>query len=462
MSERDTHPKHHAAAAVRLRAVALVLSTILALAMGPIFSMGAQPAASPKSEPARELATETPRVEHGMGFVPSDPTRHPIVPVPARIASITELPTAVDLTESSSMLAGQPSAAGIPPVGHQGDTETCVAWATSYYYKTYQEWLEHGWALQNGDPNYDHIFSPSFVYNQITGDPPLNPGDPGCDDGAKIGDALELIVTSGDVPMSVFPWDPYNCVIQPDATQKSDALEYRGIGYGAFFIKTGPPEDPELNNNLTPLKQWLADDDPFLIGFPVYDEFYSAGPYAYACNVPIGPPADPTSFHGLHAVAVVGYDDYFGGGAFKIVNSWGTSWGCDGYAWLSYEFVKKYAWEAWWMTSNRRPWIDPHVPDRYGQIGSIIEVDFTRYENDREQSGPDLDWHVVGTDNCTVVGEGNANDVLYFYPNPSNYSGYDEITLILRDSEGAEDSQQLTLGWFDMPITYHLPLVLGE
>jgi hypothetical protein len=39
--------------------------------------------------------------------------------------------------------------------------------------------------------------------------------------------------------------------------------------------------------------------------------------------------------------------------------------------------------------------------------------------------------------------------------------GYDEITLILRDSKGAEDTQQLTLGWFDLNITYELPLGLG-
>ncbi len=436
-----------------------MLSAILTLALGPIFAMATHLAASPGTEPALELATETPSVVHGMGFVPSDPTHHPVVPVPARIASITELPTAVDLTQPPSMLAGQPSSVGIPPVGDQQSTDTCVGWATSYYYKTYQEWLEHGWALRNGGPDYDHIFSPSFVYNQIAEDPASGPGDPGCDAGAPIGDALELIVNSGVLPISAFPWYPSNCVIQPTDPQKDAALEYGGIDYGAFFIETGPPDEPQLNNNLTPLKQWLVDDDPFVLGFPVYDEFQWAT--ENACDVAIGPPADPNSFHGMHAVAVVGYDDYFGGGAFKIVNSWGTSWGCDGYAWLSYQFVRRYAWEAWWMTSNRRPWIEPAVSDRYSpQVGGLIQVDLTWYENDREDTGPDLKWYVDGEDHCNVLGEGSANDVLYFYPDPTNYSGYDEITLILRDSEEAEDAQQVTLGWFDMPVSSYLPLGL--
>ncbi len=462
MRDEGTPRRHTGSIVVNLAVLSLLLGIIVALAMGPIFAMGTQVASSPEDGPTLELPTETPRGEHGLGFVPSDPAEHPIVPVPARIASIVELPPAVDLTESSSMLAGQPSTEGIPPVGYQGLTDTCVGWATSYYYKTYQEWLEHGWDLQNGGPNYDHIFSPSFVYNQITGDPPLDPGDPGCDDGATIGDALHLIVNSGDTPMNVFPWYPYDCEIQPDVTQKNAALEYRGIDYGAFFIHIGPPNSPELNNDVTPLKQWLADDDPFVIGIPLYDEFYWAG--SYVCNVPIGPPSNPTSYHGLHAVAVVGYDDYFGGvGAFKIVNSWGTYWGCEGYGWLSYEFVRKYAWEAWWMTSNRRPWIEPHVPDRYSpQVGGSIQVDLTPYENDPEESGPDLKWYVEGADHCNVLGEGSANDVLTFLPSPSGYTGYDVITLRLEDSEGAQDTQQLTLGWFDLPISLHLPLGLSE
>ena len=86
-------------------------------------------------------------------------------------------------------------------------------------------------------------------------------------------------------------------------------------------------------------------------------------------------------------------------------------------------------------------------------------MDLTPYENDREDSGTALKWYVEGADKCTVLGQGSANDVLLFQPNPGA-TGYDEITLILRDSEGAEDTQQLTLGWFDLDIETHLPLVL--
>ncbi len=34
-----------------------------------------------------------------------------------------------------------------PPIGDQDGTNSCVAWATGYYTKTFQEALEHGWDL---------------------------------------------------------------------------------------------------------------------------------------------------------------------------------------------------------------------------------------------------------------------------------------------------------------------------
>jgi hypothetical protein len=430
----------------------LVALVTLALVAIPILVVGAEPTPSLEQGAAPGIPPQAPSQEHGLGFLPSDPDEHPIALPPVELVSLAELPPAVDLS-FASLVEGQPSGDGIPVVGDQGETETCVGWATSYYYKTYQEWLEHRWDLENAGPDYDHIFSVNFVYNQITDD------DVGCDDGARVGDALELIVNVGDVPWSIFPWNPNNCSIDPSPSQMSVAPNYVGIDYGAFFISTGPPLGPEQSHDLGPLKQWLAGDDPFVVAFPVYAEFDSA-----SCDVPVMPPSNPGSYRGRHAVAVVGYDDSFGGvGAFKIVNSWGTTWGCSGYAWLSYEFVREYGWEAWWMTSNRPPWIDPAVPyNHFAQIGNYIAIDLTPYENDHEESGTALNWHVEGTDHCLVTGQGSSNDFLSFYPDPADYTGYDEVLLRLVDSEGAEDTQWIRLGWFDFDFSDHLPLALRD
>ena len=434
----------------------MVPALLVVMVVGPVMlaTVGEDipPASASQDEPGIPPAEDTIQWPGGLGMVPSSPDKQHFVRLPPQLGAASQLPSSVDLTGSSLTLQGQPSSAGIPPVGYQGETNTCTGWAASYYYKTYQEWLEHGWDLVNGAPNYEYIFSPSFVYNQISEKPDSN-----CKKGAEIGDALQLIVDQGDLPWSGFPWPPINCDLQPSPAQKTAGGEYDGIGYGAFFITQGPPIGPEQDHNLTPLKQWLANDDPFILGFPIYSEFDN-----YHCYDVVMPPLYPASYRGLHAVAVVGYDDNRAGvGGFKIINSWGTGWGCYGYAWLSYDFVREYAWEAWWMTSNRRPWIDPHVPDRYSPtIGGLIMVDLTPYENDREESGTGLKWYVEGNDHCAVYGAGSANDVLQFQPIPAGYVGYDDVTLVLRDSEGAEDRQNIRLGWFDLDITYHLPLGL--
>jgi len=438
----------------------LVASSLVVLVVGPVLPSVAREetplALTRENESTLSALEDTGSDVGGLGMVPSGPEEQHLVRMPGGLASVAELPSSVDLAPSSLLLEAQPSYEGIPPVGNQGDTETCTAWATSYYYKTYQEWFERGWNLRNPGPDYDHIFSPGFVYNQITGG-----SDAECDDGAQIDAALNLIVNQGDLPWSGFPWNPLapSCSSLPTPAQESAALPYRGLDYGAFFTTPGggPPDGPVQNHNLTPLRQWVASGDPFVLGFPVCSEFDD-----YACFEAVPPPADPGTCRGLHAVAVVGYDDNWAGvGAFKIVNSYGSQWGCYGYAWLSYEFVRKYAWEAWWMWDNWAPSIDPHVPDLVSPtLGSTLVVDLTPYENDREDSGTALKWYVEGADHCTVYGEGSSNDVLQFAPNLSGFSGYDEITLILRDSRELEDRQQMTLGWFDLDPVSYLPLAV--
>ena len=40
---------------------------------------------------------------------------------------------------------------------------------------------------------------------------------------------------------------------------------------------------------------------------------------------------------GPHAITVIGYDDNYMGGSFRILNSYGTDWGDNGYFWISYD-----------------------------------------------------------------------------------------------------------------------------
>ena len=243
---------------------------------------------------------------------------------------ITVLPTSVDLSPQ------------MPPVGDQKSQGSCTAWATGYYYKTFQEGKEQSWSLASAD----HQFSPAFVYNQING---------GHDWGSSIPDALQLLVDKGCDTLAVFPYNQYDYTTQPTLQQLQLALPFKASSYANVFQGQGNCTDDTINI----LKSWLTNGDTFVIAIPVYSEFDDAtGSSSY-----VVPPHDPNdSPRGWHALQVVGYNDdlYYNDGtnhygAFKIVNSWGTGYGYGGYVNLSYNFFKVDVGEAWTMVDAATP-----------------------------------------------------------------------------------------------------------
>ena len=281
--------------------------------------------------------------ERGLGMIPTTPGKYPYIPplLPERVMAMG-LPTSLDLS------------GGMPPIGDQGTTPSCVGWSSSYYYKTYQERREHGnWEVgTNG-----HQYSPNYVWNQI------ELGGAGWCAGAMIGDAMALIaddllgVYGGDASLAVFPWvtGSLPCKLQPTVDQANSAANWKASSYSYFWQQPNGATSDTINQ----MKAWLAAGDPLVMGVLVTSEFDNVT----LSNCVIGPPGPGSTSRGGHAIAIVGYDDNVGpSGAFKFVNSWGTGYGCSGYGWLTYEFVL-YGWpcagvpahcalEAWWMTDR--------------------------------------------------------------------------------------------------------------
>lgn len=64
-------------------------------------------------------------------------------------------------------------------------------------------------------------------------------------------------------------------------------------------------------------------------------------------------PSDSQVTH--HAICICGFDDALQ--AFKFKNSWGADWGDNGYGWISYEYVSRYASDAlvYTITEHKDP-----------------------------------------------------------------------------------------------------------
>ncbi|HBS05907.1 MAG TPA: hypothetical protein DEA96_13140 [Leptospiraceae bacterium] len=244
------------------------------------------------------------------GYKPSSPAAmRSIELAPSTQIRHRGLPSSVDL--SSRM----------PPVGNQGSQGSCVAWAVAYAAKSYQERIEHNWQYDspvNGGSG-QKVFSPAYVYNQING---------GRDDGSVIDDAMQLAVQQGIAPWAAMPYTPSDFRRQPNSGARQQASNYK-----ARSFKRIP------GHNLDAVKAELANGNPVVFGIAVDDAFYS---------LRSGQVYDRKAGqnYGGHAMTLVGYDDSKRSpngdvGAFKLINSWGTSWGERGYGWISYSMWRQ-------------------------------------------------------------------------------------------------------------------------
>jgi C1A family cysteine protease len=203
----------------------------------------------------------------------------------------------------------------VPPVGDQGGEGSCVAWGTTYAGRSIDWQTSHPAAWSKSV----NIFSPEFVYNQIK-------SSSDCASGAYVTDGLKLLVNEGVVPWSIMPYTDSGCSLMPTAEQEANAATYKVTSYSRVSITS------------TAIKAALVSGKPVIVGGPVNRAFmYLKGTTVLTTYI--------GTTYGGHCYCVVGYDD--GKQAFKIMNSWGSSWGSKGFGYIGYGYVSKWWQEAY-------------------------------------------------------------------------------------------------------------------
>lgn len=197
----------------------------------------------------------------------------------------------------------------LPRVKSQGKQGSCVAWAAGYYLKSFQENLED---FNNGILTMDNEMSPAYIYNQI------KVSD--CAGGSVVQHALDTIISQGIVNYNVMVYTENECSTQPTEQQKTLAESNKIDKY--FYL------DPDMVFEQT--KAALLNNQPVVIAITIDRSYFGArdtnGEFIYRKF---------SSADGGHAMLVVGYDD--DRNAFKVVNSWGTEWGNQGFVWIDYK-----------------------------------------------------------------------------------------------------------------------------
>jgi hypothetical protein len=238
---------------------------------------------------------------------------------------------AVLLTREYKVLPASNSLKKYCPIPkNQGEYGTCTAWAVAYSARTIIE------AKQNNAISFAQVmqnaFSPSFTYSMAKFS-----FDKECTYGAFITDALENMKKNGAVKFNEFKGD---CPTVVPANLLTKAKNFKIKGYLKLFNTSDNLQNKWLKINA--VKKSISENKPVIIGMKCPVSFQTAK----NCWIP---KENPNEEHYGHAMTVIGYDDKKFGGAFELMNSWGTTWGNQGFMWVRYQDFANFVREAYEM-----------------------------------------------------------------------------------------------------------------
>ena len=253
-----------------------------------------------------------PTLNRGYGWKPSLPSiRYPLFNARVEAAA---LPPSVDLRDE------------YPPVYDQGQLGSCTGngWAGAV------EFLLKKQGLQDFTPSRLFIY-----YNEREIE-----NDVSTDAGASISDGAHVVSTQGCPHEALWPYIIDNFAEPPPAAAYQDGLLHLAL------------QVQQVSQDLTSMKEVLASGLPIVIGFTVFPSFETAT-VTRTGTVPL--PGHHERSVGGHCVVLVGYDD--SQSRFIIRNSWGPSWGAQGYGTMPYAYLTnaRLSSDFWMATGTEAP-----------------------------------------------------------------------------------------------------------
>ena len=196
------------------------------------------------------------------------------------------------------------------PVDDQGNIGSC----TGHAIVGAMEYLENKQSESFAD------FSRLFVYYNER----LMEGTVEHDAGARIRDGIKVVANTGCCIEGLWPYEVSKYKDKPTQDAYDNAANHKILEYRRV-------------TSFDDLKAALAEDNPVVFGFTVYESFMSQ---AVAKTGLMPMPGRNERSEGGHAVCAVGYDDETK--TVTVRNSWGPNWGDHGYFHMPYAYISNY------------------------------------------------------------------------------------------------------------------------
>jgi hypothetical protein len=206
-------------------------------------------------------------------------------------------------------------------VGDQGDTGSCVGWATA-------DGVLRWHFVKEGKIRKDKPLSPRYIWmasketDQFTSRPTTFIES----EGTSLKAALDIARKFGSVQDAVLPFGSGQLYQGEEDTFYALAARLKISSY--FNLGRDPDK----------WRRWLAFHGPILTRLEVDDTWYDASSNDGHLDI-----YRPDTAAGGHAVAFVGYTP----DRFIVRNSWGTSWGDKGFAYASLSYAQAAFTEAY-------------------------------------------------------------------------------------------------------------------
>ncbi|MGV6829606.1 MAG: DUF4384 domain-containing protein [Flavobacteriales bacterium] len=134
--------------------------------------------------------------------------------------------------------------------------------------------------------------------------------------------------------------------------------------------------------------------------------------------------------HGYHAMVVIGYDDNYEGGAFRLLNSWSPDWGDGGFIWVPYKEFEEWAigamqpYSFYEKKDKIKPDVDPKPdvkpkPDS-DPIAGKLPIGSLKFETNTHQNMPVTR---ISTRNLIVEDDIESEDLVAYRMTQSYPSG---------------------------------------